>query len=78
VLGQKTSITAVRGERIVKEGRAYYPTFHPAALLRDPSKKRPVWHDFQRIARDYRLILEGAPDDEETEPWPEPDGGASR
>ncbi len=78
VLGPKSSITALRGQRIVHEGRAYYPTFHPAALLRDPSKKRPVWHDFQRIARDYRLILDGAADDAETEPWPAPDGAGSR
>ncbi len=81
VLGPKTSITAVRGSRIVREGRAYYPTFHPAALLRDPSRKRPVWHDFQRIAKDYRLILSGAADaadDGETEPWPTPDGVESR
>ncbi|MDA8346897.1 MAG: uracil-DNA glycosylase [Thermaerobacter sp.] len=78
VLGPKTSVTAVRGSRIVQDGRAYYPTFHPAALLRDPSKKRPVWHDFQRIAKDYRLILDGAADDAETEPWPAPDGAESR
>lgn len=79
VLGPKTSITAVRGSRVVQDGRAYYPTFHPAALLRDPSKKRPVWHDFQRIAEDYRLILaHGAADDEETEPWPTFDGGENR
>ncbi len=78
VLGPKTSITQVRGSRVVKDGRAYYPTFHPAALLRDPAKKRPVWHDFQRIAKDWRLILDGAQDDAETEPWPTPGDVGSR
>lgn len=71
VFGPRTSITAVRGQRQVLGNRAYYATFHPAALLRDPSKKRPVWHDFQRIAKEYRLTLTGGgSDDEETEPWP--------
>ena len=25
------------------------PTFHPAAILRDPSKRRPVWEDFKLV-----------------------------
>ena len=25
------------------------PTFHPSALLRDPSKKREAWDDFQKV-----------------------------
>ena len=25
------------------------PTFHPAALLRDESKKRDAWHDMQSL-----------------------------
>lgn len=29
------------------------PTFHPAALLRDPAKKRPVWEDFKAIRDRY-------------------------
>lgn len=35
-------------------------TFHPAALLRDPNYKRPVWEDF-KVVRDYykRLPEEG-------------------
>lgn len=56
VFGPKAGITAMRGQRLEQGGRTYYPTFHPAALLRDPSRKRPVWQDFQRIAADYRFI----------------------
>jgi len=79
VFGPKAGITAMRGQRVAAGGRAYYPTFHPAALLRDPSKKRPVWHDFQRIAADLRLMEAAAgKDDARAEPWPEPDGGESR
>jgi DNA polymerase len=25
------------------------PTFHPAALLRDPQKKKPVWEDIKQV-----------------------------
>jgi uracil-DNA glycosylase family 4 len=57
VLGAKEGITRLRGTRIVRDGIAYYPTFHPAALLRDPSKKRPAWEDFQRIRDDYRVLV---------------------
>jgi len=28
------------------------PTFHPAYLLRDPSKKQETWHDLKKV-RDY-------------------------
>lgn len=31
-------------------------TFHPAALLRDPAKKRPAWEDFKAIRDKYRLL----------------------
>lgn len=31
-------------------------TFHPAALLRDPAKKRPVWEDFKAIRDKYRQL----------------------
>lgn len=31
------------------KGIKVMPTFHPAAILRDPSKRRPVWEDFKRI-----------------------------
>lgn len=80
VLDPAASITKVRGQRIVRDGRSYYPTFHPAALLRDPSRKRPVWEDFQRIRDEYRgLDLSGdLADDAETAPWPTPDDAESR
>ena len=35
------------------------PTFHPAALLRDESKKRPAWEDFKAV-RDKLAELEGS------------------
>ena len=28
-------------------------TYHPAAVLRNPEHKRPVWEDMQLLAREY-------------------------
>ena len=77
--GPGAGITAMRGQRLEQGGRAFYPTFHPAALLRDPTRKRPVWHDFQRIVADLRLMQTAAAQDGATgSPSPGPDGEASR
>ncbi|OPX88024.1 MAG: Uracil DNA glycosylase superfamily protein [Pelotomaculum sp. PtaB.Bin104] len=47
-------ITVMRGKWLVsKSGIKIMPTYHPAALLRDASKKRPVWEDFQKIRDEY-------------------------
>ncbi|MEW6228781.1 MAG: uracil-DNA glycosylase, partial [Bacillota bacterium] len=42
-------ITRVRGTWFEKNGTLYMPTFHPAALLRDETKKRPVWEDMKKV-----------------------------
>lgn len=53
-------ITKMRGQWLVsKSGIKIMPTYHPAALLRDSSKKRPVWEDFQKV-RDELRGLSGA------------------
>lgn len=47
-------ITVMRGKWLVsKSGVKIMPTYHPAALLRDASKKRPVWEDFQQVRDEY-------------------------
>lgn len=43
------AITRERGRWREIDGRMLMPTFHPAALLRDPRKKRPVWEDIQQV-----------------------------
>jgi DNA polymerase len=61
ILDPGARITRVRGEWRQWKGRAVMPTFHPAALLRDSSKKKPVWEDFQRIRQLYdQLARTGA------------------
>ena len=42
-------ITRQRGNWMNFESIAVMPTFHPAFLLRDPSRKRPVWEDLQQV-----------------------------
>ena len=58
LLGDDIRITRDRGVWQLKKGVWFMPTFHPAALLRDPDKKRPAWEDFKAI-RD-KLIELGA------------------
>lgn len=42
------------------EGIKVIATFHPAALLRDPSKKRPVWEDFKQIRVVFDRLVAGS------------------
>ena len=49
ILGKEYGITASRGKWFEKRGIKYMPTWHPAALLRDESKKRPAWEDLKLI-----------------------------
>ena len=50
ILGKELSITACRGKWIDKKGIHYMPTWHPAALLRDESKKIEFWRDLKLVA----------------------------
>jgi DNA polymerase len=52
LLDTKIGITRLRGEFQDFRGIKVMPTFHPAFLLRDPSKKREVWEDLKKV-RDY-------------------------
>jgi len=42
-------ITRERGRWIEKKGVWFMPTYHPAALLRDESKKRDAWNDLKLV-----------------------------
>lgn len=52
----RAGISSVRGKFHDFRGIKVMPTFHPAYLLRDPSKKRETWEDLKKV-RDY---LEGS------------------
>ena len=49
LLRTKKPISQLRGEFHDYEGTPLMPTFNPAYLLRDPSKKREVWEDMKKI-----------------------------
>lgn len=51
ILGDEYGITACRGKWIEKKGIKYMPTFHPAALLRDESKKIDFWNDLKLVKK---------------------------
>jgi DNA polymerase len=51
ILGQEYKITASRGKWIEKKGILYMPTWHPAALLRDETKKIDFINDLQEVVR---------------------------
>ena len=55
-------ITRVRGQWLEKNGTLFLPTYHPAALLRDETKKKDVWDDLQSIARPYAAMRATNPD----------------
>lgn len=52
LLNTKKSITQMRGEFYDYNGIKLMPTFNPAYLLRDPTKKREVWEDMKMV-RDF-------------------------
>lgn len=57
VLGPEYRITRCHGQWVSRKGVDIIATYHPSALLRDASKKRPAWEDLQKL-RDRLKKLE--------------------
>jgi uracil-DNA glycosylase len=49
LLATKKPISQIRGEFADYDGIRVMPTFNPAYLLRDASKKREVWEDMKKV-----------------------------
>lgn len=49
LLNTKKPISKIRGGFVDYQGIALMPTFNPAYLLRDPTKKREVWEDMKAV-----------------------------
>lgn len=49
LLRTKASMTSMRGRTFEFRGIPLIPTYHPAALLRNPGLKREAWVDLQRV-----------------------------
>ncbi len=63
ILGQ-TGITKLRGKWHEWQGRLVMPIFHPAYLLRNPSRepgspKDLTWKDIQEVRQEYDLLVAG-------------------
>ena len=56
ILGKEYGITASRGIWVEKKGIWYMPTWHPAALLRDDTKKIDFVRDFQKVLEKFKEI----------------------
>lgn len=56
VLGLKQPITQLRGKAYDFHGIKAVPTYNPAYVLRDPTKKREVWEDM-RLVRDTLIEI---------------------
>jgi DNA polymerase len=49
LIGSSQGIGAVRGKRFIFRGVPMTATYHPSAVLRDMSLKRPVWEDLKTL-----------------------------
>ncbi|HMI30236.1 MAG TPA: uracil-DNA glycosylase, partial [Candidatus Limnocylindrales bacterium] len=49
LLKTKASMASLRGRTFDYQGIPLIPTYHPAALLRNPGLKREAWQDMQRV-----------------------------
>jgi uracil-DNA glycosylase len=49
IVDRDAKISQIRGQWIERKGYWIMPTFHPAALLRDESKKILFWEDFKKV-----------------------------
>ncbi len=64
-------ITRIHGQPKRKDGRIYYPMFHPAAVLRNPRLRPEMEADMKRaLALIQEAQSEDIPDDEPPEPEP--------
>ena len=54
ILGKEYGITASRGKWVEKKGIKYMPTWHPAALLRDETKKVDFIKDLQKVVEEFQ------------------------
>jgi len=51
ILDKKIKMNECRGKWYQRGDLMIMPTYHPAAILRNPSLKKPAWEDFQQISQ---------------------------
>ena len=57
--GEEFRITKHRGIWFERKGIQIMATYHPSALLRDETKKRPAWEDFKSIKLRAEQLAKG-------------------
>lgn len=67
-------ISKIHGQPKKEEGRLYYPLFHPAAVLRNPSLREAMEEDFKRMKKllEELRASEPAKEDDDAPPPPPP------
>ncbi|CAB1129284.1 Type-4 uracil-DNA glycosylase [Candidatus Hydrogenisulfobacillus filiaventi] len=58
MLKTRQGITQARGHWVEHNGVWLLPTYHPAALLRNPALKTVVWDDFRAVVAKYREVVD--------------------
>ncbi|MGH4052004.1 MAG: uracil-DNA glycosylase [Clostridium sp.] len=58
IISPNLKITKEHGIWFYRKGYYLIATYHPSALLRDPSKKRDAWEDFKTIKTKYDEVRE--------------------
>ncbi|MDQ2086075.1 uracil-DNA glycosylase [Herbivorax sp. ANBcel31] len=58
IIDKDARITKIRGNWIERKGYWIMPVFHPAALLRDESKKVLMWEDFKKVKQRLDIICQ--------------------
>ena len=58
IIDPEFRITRQRGQWFERKGYHIIATYHPSALLRDATKKRPAWEDMQAIRAQWDELKE--------------------
>lgn len=58
IIARDVKISQIRGQWIERKGYWIMPTFHPAALLRDQSKKALLFTDIKEVKKKITTILD--------------------
>lgn len=56
LIGQEAGIGRLRGLTYCFKGIPLIPTYHPSAVLREPSLRKPVWDDLRRLKTELEEI----------------------
>jgi len=60
VIDSKAKISQTRGKWFIRNDIKIMASYHPAALLRNESYKRPTWEDFKLIRDEYKKLTSQA------------------